>query len=213
MALRKPILDTVGGLALPPTPRGPPERGSAGILRAWSVRDGDPSRVLDPSVGSEHGPGGSHGAPRGQIAGSALTAGPRWAIDGRRYERLAAALLRSSSWSRVRRSRPPGRLGGGDARPVVLPVLRRAGAATSGRPDEALCLGGRPARIEAGTVGQPRVVSPAELTAGVCDMSLGRVGVAVLATGWGFAACGGGGVTTSTAASASGDKLACDPLA
>jgi len=53
-------------------------------------------------------------------AGSALTVGPHWAIGGRRYERLAVALLRSSFGSRVRRSRPPGPPGGGDARAVVL---------------------------------------------------------------------------------------------
>jgi hypothetical protein len=54
--------------------------------------------------------------PEVPIAGSALRGLPRWAIGGRRYERIAAALLRSSFGSRVRRSRPPGPLGGGDAR-------------------------------------------------------------------------------------------------
>jgi hypothetical protein len=46
--------------------------------------------------------------------------GPRWAIVARRYGLLAAALLRSSFWSHVRRFRSPGTLGGGDARPVVI---------------------------------------------------------------------------------------------
>jgi len=69
-------------------------------------------------------------------AGSALTVGPHRAIGGRRYERLAVALLRSSFGSRVRRSRPPGPPGGGDARAVVRSECEAAWHRRCGGPDQ-----------------------------------------------------------------------------
>ena len=108
-------------------------------LRAVGVRPGQrPVGAAASGPGSapavsSYGDGRPRGSRQGQamkgeaahrrpmpIAGSAPTGGPPWAIGGRRYERLAAALMRSSLWSRVRRFGSRGPPGGDGARPVVI---------------------------------------------------------------------------------------------